>query len=107
MKGTYTLDDFIKSQVKDILVAVIEYMSNHEDVGYDGISLNPLDIGPSQVIDILREMGYEESYNDFKGWEGDAWWHFNKKGAYPIVLSYCGYEFSMNISLEEPDEEDE
>ena len=107
MKGTYTLDGLVKSEVKDILVAVIEYINNHEDAGYDGVSLNPLDVSPSQVIDILREMGYEDYETGFEGWEGDAWWHFCKEGARSIVLSYCGYEFSMSISLEEPDEEDE
>ena len=107
MKGMYNLDGVEKSAVKDILVAIIEYINNHEDAGYDGISLNPLDVSPSQVMDILKELGYEESYNDFNGWEGDAWWHFDKEGSRSIIVSYCGYEFSMSISLEEPDEEDE
>ncbi|MCM1324319.1 MAG: hypothetical protein NC218_09160 [Acetobacter sp.] len=107
MKGTYTLDDLCKSQVKEIIVAVIEYINNHEDAGYDGVSLNPVDVSPSQVIDILREMGYTDDNADFNGWEGDAWWTFSKPDARSIILSYCGYEFSMSISLQEPDEEDE
>lgn len=107
MKGNYGLNEIDKSAIKDIIAAILEYMNNHEDAGYDGISLNPIDVSPSQVMDIIKELGYEESYNDFNGWEGDAWWHFYKEGARSIIVSYCGYEFSMSISLEEPDEEDE
>lgn len=107
MKGTYTLEDFCKSQIKEIVIAIIEYINNHEDAGYNGISLNPIDVGPSQVMDILKELGYEDDGADFNGWEGDAWWRFIKPNARSIVLSYCGYEFSMSISLEEPDDEED
>lgn len=109
MKGIYTLEDSCKSQVKGVIVAIIEYVNNHKEIGYDGISLNPIDVSPSQVINILEELGYTDGGAEFDGWEGDVVWRFIKPNARSIVLSYCGYEFSMSICLEdlEDDEEDE
>lgn len=107
MKGHYSLDESSKSQVKDIVIAIIEYINNHEDAGYNSISLNPLDVSPSQIINILKELGYVNCETNFNGWEGDASWHFYKSDAKPIILFYCGYEFNMSISLEKINEEDE
>jgi hypothetical protein len=72
MRGSYRLEESDKEDAKNIIAAILEYMNNHDDVGYYGISLNLIDTNPAQIIDIFKELGYDYG-NDFNGWEGDSW----------------------------------
>lgn len=102
----YSLGEVEKIEMKEIIEAIVEYTINHKH--YDGISLDSIHISPAQVMDILEEeLGYEKDDDwDSNGWEGDSWWYFSKDGN-RLCLFYSGYSFTMTLSLEEPDEEDE
>lgn len=70
------------------------------EVGHtEKIDLTQKDLCPENVIDVLRNMGYEDEDYDTNGWEQDTWISFFKEGEKPLMLFYCGRTFEMNLSI--------
>lgn len=104
MRGIWNLKEEEKKDIKNIIIAVIEYLINHKDT--DSLILSCIDISPSQILDILKELGYKVYENNFKGnLKGDSWWRLYKENdEHFLLLFYCGYTFNMGLALEEKEE---
>ena len=69
------------------------------------IDLTPLHLTNSEVVDTLKELGYEEGEWDINGWEQDTWIPFYKTGHPSLSFSYGGYYGSQCLYRNDIDEE--
>jgi len=69
------------------------------------IDLTPLHLTNREVVDTLKELGYEEGEWDTNGWEQDTWIPFYKTGHPNLVFSYGGYYGGQQLYREDIDEE--
>lgn len=102
MRRGYSLDN------KDIkmLAPIMEGIVYRLEMGdLDDIELSIINLGPSQFIQILQNIGYELDDNwDTNGWEQDTWYHFFKEGHPNLTLFYCGYYGEIKLYLTEEEE---
>ena len=68
----------------------------------DNIELSAINLGPSQFMYLLENLGYERDGDwDSNGWEQDTSFYYKKEGHPSLVLYYCGYDGEIQLSLEE------
>lgn len=102
MRRGYRLDD------RDIekLIPIMEGIIYRLEMGdLDDIELSIINLGPSQFMQLLENLGYEQRDDwDSNGWEQDTWYNFFKEGHLDLTLFYCGYDGEIRLSLREEDE---
>lgn len=69
------------------------------------IDLTPLHLTNSEVVNTLKELGYEEGDWDTNGWEQDTWIPFHKIGHPNLVFTYGGYYGDQCLQREDIDDE--
>lgn len=94
------------NKVENVTTEQVEKMTNEEL----GIDLSDKGINPSQLVDLLKEFGYEETNRDDNGWELDFWIYMRRTdGKYfdsdceHLVVSGCGMTFELKIYIEDMD----
>lgn len=107
MRGSYHITEEDKKTLTFIIEALINHLKVHSGDDIEEVSLNCLNVGPCQVIEVLEDLGYERISFDSNGWEGDSWWSFSKEGEVPVGIFYSGYSFEMSMSLNKDDMEED
>ena len=104
MRRGYCLQD----NDKEILTPIMEGIIYRLEMGdLDDIELSIINLGPSQFMQLLENLGYERDDDwDSNGWEQDTWYNFFKDGHPSLTLFYCGYDGEIRLSLKEEEEED-
>lgn len=111
------LTDEIRENIKPLL---IEYFDKVENVNSEqvekmtnkdlGIELSDKGINPTQLVDLLKEFGYEMTNRDDNGWELDFWIYMKRKdgkyfdsGCERLVINGCGMTFELKIYIADMD----
>ena len=104
MRRGYHLDNRDIEKLTPIMEGII-YRLEMGDL--DDIELSIINLGPSQFMQLLENLGYELDDDwDSNGWEQDTWYNFFKDGHPSLTLFYCGYDGEIRLSLIEEEEED-
>lgn len=113
----WNLTDEIRENIKPLL---IEYFDKVENVTAEqvehmsnkklGIDLSDKGINPSQLVDLLKEFGYEETDRADNGWQLDFWIYMKRtdgkffdSGCERLVIKGCGMTFELKIYIEDID----
>ncbi|MBQ8243177.1 MAG: hypothetical protein IJZ40_06880 [Bacteroidaceae bacterium] len=77
--------------LKQIIVQLSQDKSHQED-------LTNYDVCPSNIVDVLRKMGWEDDEQEENGWQQDTWIYFSHPDyEFGLTLYYEGYTFEMKI----------
>lgn len=57
----------------------------------DQLNISGFALTPCQVVEIFKELGYENEEFDTNGWEQDTWYYLFKEDCPTIVFNYGGY----------------
>lgn len=99
MRGNVSLRPWEKSKWTKVFTTVINKLSNDKN---DRTDLTDFDLCPSNVIDILELLGWEQSDFDSNGWEQDTWYNFaHPDYDFELGFFYCGYTFRMYLYRKE------
>lgn len=99
MRGSYKLKDWEAEKWKREFLRFIKRLEAFKN---ENIDLTSFDLCPSNVIDILELLGWEQSDFDSNGWEQDTWYDFTHPDYdFEVGLFYCGYTFRMSLSRKE------
>ena len=99
MRRGYDLDNRDIEKLTPIMEGII-YRLEMGDL--DDIELSIINLGPSQFMQLLKNLGYERDDDwDSNGWEQDTWYNFFKDGYPSLTLFYCGYDGEIRLSLRE------
>ena len=99
MRRGYGLDNRDIEKLTPIMEGII-YRLEMGDL--DDIELSIINLGPSQFMQLLENLGYERDDDwDSNGWEQDIWYNFFKDGHPSLILFYCGYDGENRLSLRE------
>ena len=99
MRRGYSLDNRDIEKLTPIMEGII-YRLEMGDL--DDIELSIINLGPSQFMQLLENLGYERDDDcDSNGWEQDTWYNFFKDGHPSLILFYCGYDGEITLSLKE------
>ena len=99
MRRGYCLQD----NDKEILTPIMEGIIYRLEMGdLDDIELSIINLGPSQFMQLLENLGYERDDDwDSNGWEQDTWYYFDKPAAKSLCLFYCGFTGKILLSLKD------
>ena len=86
-----TAEQFMQMETKDL------------DIDFSDTGINP-----TQLCDLMEELGYKETKTEDNGWELDFWIHLKRKegkhfesGCENLVISGCGMTFELKIGIDE------
>ena len=97
MRREYCLQD----NDKEILTPIMEGIICRLEMGdLDDIELSIINLGPSQFMQLLENLGYERDDD----WDQDTWYNFFKDGHPSLTLFYCGYDGEIRLSLKEEED---
>lgn len=65
----------------------------------DQLNISGFALTPCQVVEIFKELGYEDEEFDTNGWEQDTWYYLFKEDCPTIVFNYGGYYGDKWLSL--------
>ena len=95
MRGKWNMMDWEMEKWKQELSAAITRLSQDELYEKD---FTNLDVCPANLIDALRDMGWNDDESQDNGWQGDSWiyfYHYNYD--FPLVLYYCAHTFKLKL----------
>lgn len=99
MRGSYSLKDWEAEKWKREFLRFIKRLETFKN---ENIDLTSFDLCPSNVIDILELLGWEQVDFDSNGWEQDTWYDFTHPDYdFEVGFFYCGYTFRMSLSRKE------
>ena len=99
MRRGYGLDNRDIEKLTPIMEGII-YRLEMGDL--DDIELSIINLGPSQFMQVLENLGYERDDDwDSNGWEQNTLYNFFKGGHPSLTLFYCGYDGEIRLSLRE------
>lgn len=99
MRGSYSLKDWEAEKWKREFLRFIKRLETFKN---ENIDLTSFDLCPSNVVDILELLGWEQGDFDSNGWEQDTWYDFaHPDYDFEVVFFYCGYTFQMYLSRKE------
>lgn len=103
MANRYYATEEQKEKFIPILQEFIDRIEAASEEEVYSIQLNLTDkgINPAQIWDILEELGYEENYEDYNGWQLDFWIKFEKEGCRTISMSGTGITFEVLLEVQE------
>lgn len=94
------------NKVESVTAEQVETMTNEEL----GIELTDKGINPTQLVDLLGELGYEETDRDDNGWQMDFWIYLKRtdgkhfeSGCEKLVVGGCGMTFELKIYIDDMD----
>ena len=95
MRGKYHMMDW--EEIKWTLVMKQSIAKLSQDKSYQE-NLTNYDVCPSNIVDVLRKMGWEDDDQEANGWQHDTWIYLSHPDYdFCLVLYYCGYTFEMNL----------
>ena len=95
MRGKYHMMDWEMIKWKLVLQQIIAQLVQNKLHQED---LTNYDVCPSNLIDALREMGWEDDEQEANGWQHDTWIYLSHPDYnFCLVLYYCGYTFEIKI----------
>ena len=101
MRGSYSLKDWEAEKWKREFLRFIKRLESIKSEN-ENIDLTSFDLCPSNVVDILELLGWEQSDFDSNGWELDTWYDFTHPDYdFEVGFFYCGYTFRMYLSRKE------
>lgn len=101
MRGSYSLKDWEAEKWKREFLRFIKRLESIKSEN-ENIDLTSFDLCPSNVVDILELLGWEQSDFDSNGWEQDTWYDFTHPDYdFEVGFFYCGYTFRMYLSRKE------
>lgn len=101
MRGNYSLKDWEAEKWKREFLRFIKRLETFKSEN-ENIDLTAFDLCPSNVIDILELLGWEQSDFDSNGWEQDTWYDFaHPDYDFEVGFFYCGFTFQMYLSRKE------
>lgn len=57
-----------------------------------------LDVCPANLIDALRDMGWNDDESEDNGWQNDCWIYFSHHDYdFVLVLYYCAHTFELKL----------
>ena len=63
------------------------------------------DVCPANLINALRDMGWDDDESQDSGWQNDCWIYFsNYNYDFVLVLYYCGHTFELKLYREDRDD---
>lgn len=93
-------------KVENVTAEQVEKMTNEEL----GIDLSDKGINPYQLVDLLKEFGYEKEGQDDNGWELDFWIYMRRTDGKTfdstcenLVIAGCGMTFELKIYIDDMD----
>lgn len=90
MRGRWNMMDWELEKWKQELTAAIARLSYNKQHQED---FTHLDVCPANLIDALRDMGWEDD-----GWQNDCWTYFSHYDYdFVLVLYYCGHTFELKL----------
>ena len=95
MRGKWNMMDWEMEKWKQELSAAITRLSQDELYEKD---FTNLDVCPANLIDALRDMGWNDDESQDNGWQGDSWiyfYHYNYD--FTLVLYYCAHTFELKL----------
>lgn len=99
MRGSCKLKDWEAEKWKREFLCFIKRLEIFKN---ENIDLTSFDLCPSNVIDILELLGWEQGDFDSNGWEQDTWYDFaHPDYDFEVSFFYCGYTFQMYLSRKE------
>lgn len=99
MRGNWSLKDWEAEKWKREFLRFIKRLEVSKK---EKIDLTSFDLCPSNVIDILELLGWEQIDFDSNGWEQDTWYDFTHPDYdFEVGFFYCGYTFKMYLSRKE------
>lgn len=100
MRRGYSLDNRDIEKLTPIMEGII-YRLEMGDL--DDIELSIINLGPSQFMQLLENLGYERDgdWAAANGWEQDTWHYYKKEWHPSLTLYYCGYDGEITLSLKE------
>lgn len=113
----WDLTDEIREKIKPLLMEYFDKVENltteqvcqmsNEELGID---LSDKGINPSQLVDLLKEFGYEETGFDRNGWQFDFWIYMSRvddktfdSTCERLVVTGCGMTFELRIYIDDMD----
>lgn len=102
MRGSYKLKDWEAEKWKREFLRFIKRLETFKSED-ENIYLTSFDLCPSNVVDILELLGWEQTDFDFSGWrEQDTWYNFaHPDYDFEIGFFYCGFTFEMYLYRKE------
>ena len=88
MRGRWNMMDWELQKWKQELSAAIARLSREKS--YEE-NFTHLDVCPANLIDALRDMGWEDDELEDNGWQNDCDYDF------VLVLYYCGHTFELKL----------
>ena len=95
MRGKWNMMDWEITKWKQELSAVITRLSHEKSNEED---FTNFDVCPANLIDALRDMGWNDDESEDNGWQGDSWiyfYHYNYD--FILVLYYCANTFELKL----------
>lgn len=101
MRGSCSLKDWEAEKWRREFLRFIKKLETLKSEN-ENIDLTSFDLCPSNVIDIMELLGWEQSDFDSNGWEQDTWYDFTHPDYdFEVGFFYCGYTFRMYLSRKE------
>ena len=95
MRGRWNMMDWELQKWKQELSAAIVRLSQNKLYQED---FTHLDVCPANLIDALRDMGWEDDELEDNGWQNDCWTYFSHDAYdFVLVLYYCGHTFELKL----------
>ena len=95
MRGKWNMMDWEMTKWKQVLSAAIAKLSQNELYEED---FTNLDVCPANLIDALRDMGWNDDESEDNGWQGDSWIYFyHCDYDFILVLYCCAHTFELKL----------
>lgn len=80
------------------IVKAVEKMVEDQDFIFNIREIFP-ETSPSEVRDILLELGWEDDGSEDNGWEQDTWYYFvnNSEYDFDLIMNYSGYYWDLRL----------
>lgn len=95
----YKLTDELRNKFKPIVENFIEEVEKHPEEEKE-INFTDTGINPSQLEELLEELGYEVSFSDDNGWQLDFWIHLEKENYNELIISGTGMTFELKLEYQ-------
>ena len=102
MRGRWNMMDWELQKWKQELSAAIVRLSQNKLYQED---FTHLDVCPANLIDALRDIGWEDDELENNGWQNDCWTYFSHDDYdFVLVLYYCGHTFELKLYRADSDD---
>ena len=85
----------LTTEEEKYFIPLFKYMIDELTCGRrDEFDLSGKGINPSQALDIMKQLGYNNRKTETNGWEQDTWYYFENTN---ITLFSCGQTFALYL----------